>query len=81
MKNAILINCAECIGSGSDQFKRVNGLTRCLISKAVEIDPNAILLAPSNTNYNGWRYKQIILPYKNHRQIDPSSYTIIGRIG
>lgn len=76
MEKAILVSSAKCIGSGSDRFKSISGLTKDVLA---QIPDGVTILVPSNTNYLGQKYKKAVKWAKgwNHRQINDSDYEII----
>lgn len=80
MKKAILVTPATCIGSGSDLYKRINGVTKKITEICDSIDPNAAILTHSHTNYQGQKYKLAIRDCWGwkHRQINDSDYEIIA---
>lgn len=79
---AILVSSAVCKGSGSDKFKRITGLTKAILSQVKGIDAEAVILVPSNTQYQGQMYK-LAKAFRggfNHRQINDADYQIIATI-
>lgn len=81
---AVLIEKAECVGSGSDTFKRVNGLTKAVRQRIEEVKAQVggevAVLARSHTKYLGQRYK-LVVPSRfsrfTHRQIADADYEIV----
>ena len=81
-KPAILVESAECRGSGSDTYKWVNGITKSVRAKCREINPDAEILVPSHTLYQNEPYKKVVFyqDRANHRQINCRNYYIVAII-
>ncbi len=82
MIKAILVSTAVCKGSGSDKFKSITGLTKAVLAQVKEIDPEAVILVPSNTEYQGQKYK-LAKAFRggfNHRQINDADYQVVATI-
>lgn len=79
MEKAILVSSAKCIGSGSDRFKSISGLTKDVLA---QIPEGMTVLVPSNTQYKNQKYKKAVKWAKgwNHRQINDADYEIIKTI-
>jgi len=83
---AVLVEDAECIGSGSDRWKRINGLTKSVISKiegARQIHGDLEILVYSHTEYLGQKYKLAVNQGDygwQHRQINDSDYQIVATV-
>ena len=87
MEKAVLVENAICVGSGSDLWKRINGLTKKILAKkaALEIVHGPLtILVWSHTEYLGQQYKRAI--YRGttfgwqHRQINDSDFDIVAII-
>lgn len=81
---AVMIHDAQCIGSGSDIYKRVNGITRKVLSQTAELEKehgDLVMLARSHTSYNGQSWKKIVRRRDGqgyqHRQITDDNYEIV----
>ena len=82
LQKAVLVETARCIGSGSDQWKRINGLTKPVLEKVKAFGDGVTILVPSHTEYNGQHYKKAVAYGSRfcHRQINDADFQIIGAI-
>jgi hypothetical protein len=66
----VFVLCPEavCHGSGSDKYKWVSGGD---VRRVFRAYPGAVVVVPSNTNYNGRAWKQAVLTSSRcyHRQL------------